>query len=61
MTQSVDIQWCLAKNNYQQRVCSHLVEKWRLCCDNARAQEAQAKGAAAAAAATAAVAPSSKQ
>ncbi|KAG1653037.1 hypothetical protein FOA52_008515 [Chlamydomonas sp. UWO 241] len=34
-----DIQWCLAKNNYQQKKCTHAVDAWVKCCAGARAQE----------------------
>mmetsp|Transcript_25005 Transcript_25005/g.73936 ORF Transcript_25005/g.73936 Transcript_25005/m.73936 type:complete len:94 (-) Transcript_25005:147-428(-) len=34
-----DIQWCLAKNNYQQKKCTHAVDAWVHCCAAAKAEE----------------------
>ena len=31
-----DIQWCLSRNGYQQKRCTHAVQAWEACCRKAR-------------------------
>ena len=46
-----DIQWCLSRNNYQQRKCGDFVERYNECCERAvkgamrRAADAAGAGA----------------
>ena len=34
--QTLDVQWCLAKNNHQQNRCEATIELWRQCYERAR-------------------------
>ena len=34
--QTLDVQWCLAKNNHQQSRCEATIDLWRQCYERAR-------------------------
>lgn len=38
--QACSIQWCLAKRNHQERLCTAYIEEWKKCCEQVRAAEA---------------------
>jgi hypothetical protein len=33
-----DIQYCLSRNSYQQIKCEHVIDRWKACCEEAKAQ-----------------------
>ena len=31
--QACDIQWCLARRNYQEKHCQHVIDRWKKCVE----------------------------
>jgi len=31
------IQYCLARNNYKEQRCEHVIQQWKSCCNKAKA------------------------
>ena len=34
--EACEIQYCLARNNYQEAKCQHVIQAWEKCAENAR-------------------------
>ena len=30
------IQWCLSRNNYQEKKCQHALTQWKSCCERVK-------------------------